>query len=140
VKYSLEYLADAFQAFFAGGGYPRFKSKYHTQDGFTIPSEVKVSDSHLYVLKAGWLRVKGHNPYADCPPRQARIRQEGTKSKPKWYGYITYIVSTDLLCQDQPDHMPNFVDHLHDIPRTPDNDAFELPSRTRDYSPGDIDR
>jgi len=43
-------------------------------------------------------------------------------------------------CQDQPDHMPNFVDHLHDIPPVPDNDAFELPSRTRDYSPGDIDR
>ncbi|MXZ26639.1 MAG: type II toxin-antitoxin system prevent-host-death family antitoxin, partial [Caldilineaceae bacterium SB0665_bin_21] len=21
------------------------------------------------------------------------------------------------LCQDQPDHTPNFVDHLHDIPR-----------------------
>ena len=44
------------------------------------------------------------------------------------------------LCQDQPDHMPNFVDHLHDIPRAPDNDAFKLPSRTRDYSPEDIDR
>lgn len=44
------------------------------------------------------------------------------------------------LCQDQPDHTPNFVDHLHDIPQAPDNDAFELPSRTRDYSPGDIDR
>ena len=43
------------------------------------------------------------------------------------------------LCQDQPDHTPNFVDHLHDISRAPDNDAFELPSRTRDYT-GDIDR
>ena len=67
MKYNLKYLADAFQAFFAGGGYLRFKSKYHTLDGFTIPSEVKVSDSHLYVLKAGWLRVKGHNTLCRLP-------------------------------------------------------------------------
>ncbi|MDE0670784.1 MAG: hypothetical protein OXH72_03460 [Caldilineaceae bacterium] len=26
------------------------------------------------------------------------------------------------------------MDHLHDIPLAPDNDAFELPSRTRDYT------
>lgn len=46
----------------------------------------------------------------------------------------------ERLCRDQPDRTPNFVDHLLAIPRAPDDDAFELPSRTRDYSPGDIDR
>ncbi len=97
MRYTLKYLADAFKRFFAGGGYPRFKSKHHTQDGFTIPQKVKIKGTYLYVPKLGWLRLKGSNPYAAFMPRQARIRKEGTKANPKWYVYITYDVPREAV-------------------------------------------
>ncbi len=97
VRYSLKYLAEAFQRFFTGEGYPRFKSKHHTQDGFTIPEKVKIEHSRLYVPKLGWLRLKGNNPYAVCNPKQARIRREGTKTNPKWYAYLTYDVPVEVV-------------------------------------------
>ncbi len=100
VKYTLKLLAEAYRRFFTGqGGHPRFKAKRRTTDGFTIPSAVALSDTHLRVPKAGWLRVKGSNPYAGCQPLQARIRQEGTSASPRWYAYVVYAVSTDQVRQ-----------------------------------------
>lgn len=51
---------------------------------------------------------------------------------------VLAVSEYERLCRDQPD-VPNFVDHLLAIPKAPDDDAFELPSRTRDYSPREID-
>ena len=34
---------------------------------------------------------------------------------------------------------PDFIDYLLTIPQAPDDDAFELPTRTRDFRPGEID-
>ena len=54
---------------------------------------------------------------------------------------VLAVAEYDRLCRNQPDHpdrTPNFVDHLLAIPKAPDNDAFELPSRTRDYRLRDI--
>ena len=34
---------------------------------------------------------------------------------------------------------PNFVEHLLAIPKASDDDAFELPPRTRDFHPREID-
>lgn len=99
VRYTLKYLADTFKAFFAGGGYPRFKSKLHTQDGFTIPQDVQIKEGSLYVPKLGWLRLKGANPYAYGRPCQARIKQEGTRSRPQWYVYLTYEVPANAVKQ-----------------------------------------
>ncbi len=93
VRYVLKYLADAYQAFFQWQrAYPSFKSKHARQDGFTIPERVQVSDHHLHVPRIGWLRLKGSNLYAHGQPVQARIRQEGTRARPKWYVYLTYAV------------------------------------------------
>ena len=52
---------------------------------------------------------------------------------------VLAVEEYERLCRDQPDHIPNFVDHLLAIPKAPDDDAFELPARTRDYSSGEID-
>ena len=53
---------------------------------------------------------------------------------------VVVLAATEYkrLCRDQPDHTPNFVDHLLTIPKASDDDAFELPSRARDYSPREI--
>ena len=34
---------------------------------------------------------------------------------------------------------PNFIEHLLAVPQAPDDDAFELPTRTRDFRPREID-
>ncbi len=55
VRHSLNYLAEAYKAFFLGdAGYPRWKSRYGTPS-FTIPDNVKIKDDKLYVQKVGWL-------------------------------------------------------------------------------------
>ena len=100
VRHSLKYLADAFQAYFKGQrGYPKFKSRYRTNDGFTIPGDVRIKDNLLAVPRIGWLRVKGSNRYAAGRPLQARIIQEGTPSRPKWYAYITYEIPVSMAVQ-----------------------------------------
>ncbi len=43
------------------------------------------------------------------------------------------------LCRAEKDGAPNFVEHLLAIPRGSDDDGFELPCRTRDYTPGPFD-
>ena len=98
VRYVLKYLADAYQACFQGQrGYPAFKRKHAHQDGFTIPDQVQVGDHQLYVPRIGWLRLKGSNLYAHGQPVQARIRQEGSRARPKWYVYLTYAVPADSV-------------------------------------------
>ncbi len=98
IRYTLKHLADAYRKFFAGqGGHPRFKARHRTIDGFTIPSAVALSDTHLPVPKIGWLRVKGSNLYAGHPTLQARIRKEGTATQPKWYAYVVYVVPADQV-------------------------------------------
>ena len=98
VRYVLKYLADAYQAFFQGTrAYPRFQSRHRRQDGFTIPERVRVQDKQLYVPRLGWLRLQGRNPYAYGQARQARIKQEGTRARPKWYVYLTYAVPADSV-------------------------------------------
>ena len=99
VRYSLKYLADAYQACFKGGGHPRFKRKHARQDGFTIPDGVSVQGARLRVPRLGWMQLVGSNLYADQHPLQARLRQEGTAARPKWYAYITYAVPPDQVRQ-----------------------------------------
>ncbi len=99
VRYVLKYLAEAYQAFFQGTrADPRFQSRHRRQDGFTIPEQVQVRAQHLRVPRLGWLRLQGRNPYAYGQVRQARIRQEGTRARPKWYVNLTYAVPADSVC------------------------------------------
>ncbi len=94
VRHILKYLADAYQAFCKGQrGYPKFKSRYRNQDGFTISSDVELVDHHLHVPRIGKLRVKGSNLYAASGKAlTARIVKAGTAVRPKWYVHVTYAV------------------------------------------------
>ena len=94
VRHILKYLAEAYQAFCKGQrGYPKFKSRYRNQDGFTIPSDVELVDNHLHVPRIGKLRVKGSNLYAASGKAlTARIVKAGTAVRPKWYVHVTYAV------------------------------------------------
>ena len=51
----------------------------------------------MYRQIRGWLRVQGSNLYAHGTPRQARIRQEGSRARPQWYVYLTYAVPADSV-------------------------------------------
>ncbi len=100
VRYTLKQLSDAYRKFWSGqGGHPQFKARHRTVDGFTIADQVALSATHLRVPRIGWLRVKGHNRYADCQPVQARIRKEGTATQPRWYAYVVCAVPADQACQ-----------------------------------------
>ena len=98
VRYVLKYLADAYAAFFRGQrAHPTFKRKFDRQDGFTIPERVQVRDHQLRVPRIGWVQLRGGSLYAHGQPVQARIRQEGTRARPKWYAYLTYAVPADAV-------------------------------------------
>ena len=43
------------------------------------------------------------------------------------------------LCKSDAMNASSFVDHLLAIPKGSDDDGFELPCRTRDYTPRDVD-
>ena len=43
------------------------------------------------------------------------------------------------LCEAEQAGAPNFIEHLLAIPRGSDDDGFELPRRTRDYSHRTVD-
>ncbi len=104
VRHALKHLADAYRAFLAGQrAHPRFKARHRAVDGFTIPDRIALSATHLRGSKSGWLRVKGSNPYADCPPLQARIRKEGAATRPKWYAYVGYAVPAGQVKQGAAD-------------------------------------
>ena len=70
------------------------------------------------------MRLDGGTPTSDARDKPAVV--------------VLAVEEYKRLCQDQPDRTPNFVEHLLAIPKAPDDDAFELPSRTRDYSPREI--
>ncbi len=105
VRYSLKYLADAYQRYFKDPqteGKPRFKARHFTVPAFTIPEAVKLDRDRLYVPKVGWLRLAGSNLYADGKPLTVRVRMEGTEQHPKWYAYVTYAVPAEQVKQPAP--------------------------------------
>ena len=105
-RYSLKYLADAYRAFFQGGGFPRYKARHFTTSGFTIPDDVDIEDGRLRVPKVGWLRMEGSDPYAGCQPRTVRVRMESTAVHPKGYAYVTYAVPVNRVRQGAVDGKP----------------------------------
>ena len=106
VRYSLKYLADAYQRYFKDPqteGKPRFKARHFTVSAFTIPEAVKMDGDRLYVPKVGWLRLAGSNQYVGCQPLTVRVRMEGTEQHPKWYAYVCYAVPAAQVKQPAPD-------------------------------------
>ena len=52
---------------------------------------------------------------------------------------VIAVEEYERLCQAERADTPDFIEHLLAIPRAPDDDAFELPTRTRDFHSGEID-
>ena len=109
VRYACKYMADAYAAFFDPNrpdhGMPRFKAKYFTTPGFTIPSDVRLEDGRLYIPKLGWLRLAPLRRYAGCKPLMVRCKQESETKQPQWYAYIVFEVPVD-----HPDVVPPAVE------------------------------
>lgn len=49
----------AYQHFFKGGGFPKFKSRHHSRQSFQYPQRVKIEDNKVYLPKVGWVKCKG---------------------------------------------------------------------------------
>lgn len=50
---------SAYQHFFKGGGFPKFKSRHHSRQSFQYPQRVKIEDNKVYLPKVGWVKCKG---------------------------------------------------------------------------------
>ena len=119
LRYTAKYLADAYTRFFkahaeakARGralgrrksdgkpkGFPKYRSKFDRDDGFTIPDSVRMDGDRLHIPKVGWVRLEGSGLYRGCQAKQVRILKEGTEDRPKWYAYVFYEVPADQLKQ-----------------------------------------
>ena len=79
VRYTLKYLAEAYQRFLrdpANEGKPRFKTSYRTTPGFTLPDQVRLDGTRLYIPKVGWVRLAGHQGrYRGSPGRYGCLRK-----------------------------------------------------------------
>ena len=92
VKYTLKRQADAWQAYFRGGGFPKFKSR-RGDDSVTLPTgTVRIRDGKLHFPKIGpmVLRRRGGNPYPEGEPIQVVVK----RSLGKWYATVCYAVPT----------------------------------------------
>lgn len=52
---------------------------------------------------------------------------------------VIAVEEYERLCQAEKAGEPDFIEHLLAIPKAPDDDAFELPTRTRDFRARQID-
>ncbi len=52
---------------------------------------------------------------------------------------VIAVEEYERLCQAEKAGAPDFVEYLLAIPKAPNDDAFELPTRTRDFHPTGID-
>ena len=100
VRYALKYLADAYMRSFdsAEAGLPHFKSRHRTTPGFTIPDNVRMDGTRLYIPKVGWVRLAGNQGrYLGCRPKQVRILKEGDERHTQWYAHVFHEVPTDRM-------------------------------------------
>lgn len=59
LQQSISNMDKAYQHFFKGGGYPKFKSKHHSRQSIQYPQRVKIEGSKIYLPKVGWVKYKG---------------------------------------------------------------------------------
>ena len=52
---------------------------------------------------------------------------------------VIAVEEYERLCQAEKAGAPDFIERLLTIPKAPDDDAFELPTRTRDFRPREVD-
>jgi len=100
VRYTLKYLADAYTRAFdsTDAGLPHFKSRHRTTPGFTLPDNVRLDGTRLYIPKVGWVRLAGNQGrYLGCPAKQVRLLKEGDARHPRWYAHVFHEVPADRL-------------------------------------------
>ena len=59
LQQSVANMDSAYEHFFNGGGFPKFKSKHHSRQSFQYPQRVKIEDNKIYLPKVGWVKCKG---------------------------------------------------------------------------------
>ena len=59
IQQSVANMDRAYQHFFKGGGYPKFKSKHHSRQSYQYPQRVKINDNKVFLPKVGWVKMKG---------------------------------------------------------------------------------
>lgn len=94
---SLHALGEAFNRFFKGAGYPKFKKKKHGSGSFTMAGGPKSDYGfHNRKLRVPGLRKLGLLRTTQSPRFQGRITQVTISQRAgKWYAAISYEISKD---------------------------------------------
>ena len=59
IQQSIANMDKAYQHFFKGGGYPKFKSRNHSRQSYQYPQRVKIEGNKVYLPKIGWVKMRG---------------------------------------------------------------------------------
>lgn len=59
IQQSIANMDKAYQYFFKGGGYPKFKSRHHSRQSYQYPQRVKIEGNKVFLPKVGWVKCKG---------------------------------------------------------------------------------
>ncbi len=59
IQQSIANMDKAYQHFFKGGGFPKFKSKHHSRQSYQYPQRVKIEGNKVFLPKVGWVKCKG---------------------------------------------------------------------------------
>ena len=59
LQQSISNMDKAYQHFFKGGGYPKFKSRHHSRQSYQYPQRVKIEGNKVFLPKVGWVKCKG---------------------------------------------------------------------------------
>jgi len=59
IQQSIANMDKAYQHFFKGGGYPKFKSRHYSRQSYQYPQRVKIDGNKVFLPKVGWVKCKG---------------------------------------------------------------------------------
>ena len=59
LQQSISNMDKAYQHFFKGGGYPKFRSRHHSRQSYQYPQRVKIEGNKVFLPKVGWVKCKG---------------------------------------------------------------------------------
>jgi putative transposase len=59
LQQSIANMDKAYQHFFKGGGYPKFKSRHFSRQSYQYPQRVKIDGNKVFLPKVGWVKMRG---------------------------------------------------------------------------------
>ena len=59
IQQSIVNMDNAYQYFFKGGGYPKYKTRHHSRQSYQYPQRVKIDGNKVYLPKVGWVKMRG---------------------------------------------------------------------------------